>query len=374
MKIKSDFSELWDSVRLMGDHSVNFELQAEYATGPEIDGELSSTVGRDVDLDDLDVDNGVLSVEGRQVLLFIPDHGSGIDDVIAGRQEGRKFHVADCQTLESMRLKKRFNRYKATYNTSGMFRIYGVTNPGGQHREEDVELHVCKHCLSYLNYKGYASAAYSEKSTVYGNFDIAEFLSAYSTLFGSMPSPRNFPEEGGYSDDWKVCSEKYRKSVDYRCEQCGVGLVDNPSLLHTHHISGNKRDNQFANLMALCLDCHRKQPKHEYMYISHQQMSIINRLRKDQGVINASGGWESVIALADQALDGLLRNYASKGVAPPEVGYELVGSDDQVIAELEVAWPVSKRAIAIDRESVQAAKELGWKVLTVGEALRTMNA
>ncbi|MCR9105770.1 MAG: HNH endonuclease [Gammaproteobacteria bacterium] len=373
MKIKADFSDLWDSVKRMGSHNVEFDITAEHSDDLELDAELSSTAGRDVVLDDLNTDNGVLSVEGRQVLLFIPDHGRNIDEVLAGREEGRKFHVADCRTLESMREQKRFDRYKATYNIGGKFQIYGVSYADGIKREGEIELHVCKNCLSYLNYQGYCGAIGAAKMEIYKQFSIAEFLSTYSTLFKNMPAQHQLADLGGYSDNWKEISDRYRASVNFRCESCKVDLNAHPGFLHTHHINGNKHENHTANLMALCLDCHRKQPKHGYMRVTHDSMVTINQLRKEQGQLEASAGWDQVIRLADKALDGLLRNYASKGMLPPEVGYEILGADDEIVAELELAWPTSKRGIAISEIDLKAANELGWHVLTLGDALRSMN-
>lgn len=356
----------------MGAHNVEFDIQADYAPGFILDRELSSRIGADVKLEDLDLDNGVLSVEGRQVLLFIPDHGRNIDEVLSGREEGRKFHVADCRTLESMRQQKRFNRYKATYNISGKFHIYGVSYTQGVNREGEAELKVCRNCLSYLNYRGYGSGSGGAKEEVYRQFDIAEFLSTYSTLFKHMPDRHDFEDAGSYAEDWREISDRYRKSVSFCCESCSVDLSGHKSLLHTHHISGNKRENHSANLMALCVDCHRKQPKHGYMRVTHEQMVIINKLRKNQGLLQSAVGWEGVIDMADKALDGLLRYYASKGLTPPEVGYELTGPSEDVVAELEVAWPDSKRGIAVSEADLVAAKGLGWHVLSVGDALRTM--
>lgn len=374
MKISADFSALWASARRMGSHNVDFDIRSDRSGSFEIDDKLSSTEGLDIDIEDLVLDNGVLSVEGRQVLLFIPDQGRSIDEVLSGREDGKKFHVADCRTLASMRRQKRFNRYKATYNVSGKFHVHGISYMQGVEREGEAELKVCKNCLTYLNYRGYATEYGSPRLKIFQEFDIAEFLSTYSTLFKSMPDRRDFEDSSTYSEDWREISDRYRESVGFRCESCSVDLSEYRSLLHTHHISGNKRENHSANLMALCLDCHRKQPKHGYMRIKHDQMLTINRLRKEQGLVSETGGWEQAIRLADKALDGLLRHYASKGLPAPEVGYELSGADGAVVAEIEVAWPSDRRGIAIGDADLVAAKELGWSVLTLGEALRTMNS
>lgn len=372
MKLDVDLSSLWASVRKMGAHDVDFNIASEVVSDFEVDEELSSTVGLDITLDDLDIDSGVLSVRGKQVLLFIPDHSGRVEEVLAGRDLGNRFHVADCKTLESMRRQKRFSRYKATYNVSGKFVIYGESFTTRKKMEGEATLSVCKNCLTYLNYQGYKVGVGSNKSKIFGEFDIAEFLSAFSTLFTSMPERLDSIDGGGYTDDWAGVSAKYRSSVEFVCESCRVDLSSHKRLLHSHHISGNKRDNRADNLRALCADCHRKQPKHDYMRISHADMQLLGQLRKGQS-LHHTGSWKEIHEMADQALEGLLLSYEARNVALPEVGYELQGKDFSVVAELELAWPDRKRGVAIDAASKQAAELLGWKVLSVGEAVREMN-
>lgn len=372
MKLTTDFSRLWANVKQMGKFEARFDLQEDVSPDLELDRDLSSTAGLDIALDDLELENGVLSVKGRQVLLFIPDQGPSIEAVLAGEAKGKKFHVADCRTLDGMRRKNRFGRYKATYNTEGVFKVYGTSVITGRHIEGEAKLKVCKNCLSYLNYKGYRTANGYSRNRIYQSFDISEFLSEYSTLFRSMPDRTSVIDKGGYSDDWAEVSAKYRRSVDFKCEQCGVDLSDHRNLLHTHHISGNKRDNRQSNLKALCIDCHRKQPHHDYMRVTHANMVLINKLRKEQGLLNTEN-WQRVRDLADKSLDGLLRFYEGMGASLPEIGYELADRDGAVIAELEIAWPDRKKGIAIGSNDIESARRSGWHVASVGEAISEMN-
>ncbi|MFT5722600.1 MAG: hypothetical protein ACI9W6_002933 [Motiliproteus sp.] len=372
MKLITDFSALWASVQRMGQYEGSFDLKEYRSLDFELDKELSSTAGLDIEIGDLELDHGVLSVEGRQVLLFIPDQGASIEEVLSGHKEGRRVHVADCRTLNEMRQKNRLNRYKATYNISGKYQIYGVSYATGAHLEGEAALKICKNCLSYLNYKGYQRGTGQPKSTIFSTFDIAEFLSEFSTLFSSMPERAGVIDKGGYADDWKEISARYRASAGYGCEQCRVDLGQHKHLLHTHHLSGNKRENNPANLKALCIDCHRKQPQHDYMRVTHANMVLINQCRQQQGLLNTSS-WQEVRELADQALDGLLRYYEHKKKGLPEVGYELRAPDSSVVAELELAWPSQKRGIAISEQDLLQAKALGWSVKSVGDALSEMN-
>src|SRR5690606_37102207 len=100
MELKVDLVALWQQVRRVSDERVPFDWTASVVLDP-IDIQLSQ--GKEVQLDDLDVVNGLLSVEGRQVLLFIPDQHAAVDVVQAAPEKGKRFHVADCKTLQDMR-------------------------------------------------------------------------------------------------------------------------------------------------------------------------------------------------------------------------------------------------------------------------------
>ncbi len=377
MKLLVDFSGLWMNVKRMGDGISDFSLSSKRSDlGDDLfDTELSSTEGIEIDLSDLEVDQGVLSIKGRQVLLFIPDQGSKIEAVLQGeRHEGKRFHIADCKTLENMKKAKRFDRYMVTNNLTGRFKVYGWTKFGAN-LDGDADLNVCQNCLKYLNYKNFSSLKKkSERYERVNDFNIVNFLTSYSTLFKSFPREVSKEERtGGYGDDWKSVSQAYRASLNYQCESCNIDLSDYKNLLHTHHVSGNKRDNRVENLKALCVDCHRKQPLHGHMFVKHKDMKLITRLRHERGGAGMSG-WKEVFAMADSAVEGLLLHYQRKGEELPHVGYALSDGSNGVIAELEIAWPSKKRGVAISAKDFLAARKAGWEVLTVGDAIRNINA
>lgn len=372
MKLRVDLSTLFHQVSKMGEHTSNFLIDNHSEEVFEIDVNLSSRQGLDIELEDLDFSHGVLGFQGRQVILFIPDHGSNLQGAIEDPSSGRKFHVAECSTLQTMRRNKRFDRYKATYNTSGIFEIYGTYGSWGKEGKAEIKLQVCKNCLKSLNYKSYRHQGYFEQNTIRDSFNIGEFLSKFTTVFKNMPARSQLIDEGGYSDDWSTVSTSYRESTGFKCEECQVDLSSNRGLLHVHHINGNKRENIRSNLKALCIDCHRKQPLHDYMRVKHSEMQEITSLRKSQGLVN-SRDWENAIKLADEALNGVLHFVRNRGYPCPEVGYELSDEQGAVVAEFEVAWPSKKYAIAIDDSDKQIGIKQGWRVDSFGEALRKMN-
>ncbi len=70
-------------------------------------------------------------------------------------------------------------------------------------------------------------------------------------------------KKDGYHTMWSQISEAYREKANWKCESCSIDL-SNPKdrqHLHTHHKSGNTKDNTVENLKALCLLCHALEHK-----------------------------------------------------------------------------------------------------------------
>jgi hypothetical protein len=151
MDLKFDFSALWTQVKRVTDELVPFKVEFTHHLDP-IDVALSER-GVDVVLDEIEDIGNLLSYKGRQILLYIPDHAGSVSNVLAGSAEGKKFHVAHCQTLEKMKEAKRFERYVATTKLDGYFTLTGADYLTGKEIRGDARLLVCKHCLSKLNYK-----------------------------------------------------------------------------------------------------------------------------------------------------------------------------------------------------------------------------
>lgn len=220
---------------------------------------LTSSIGLDISPDDLTVlPDGTLAYKNSRVLLYIRD---------VTIYEPR-IHLANCTTLQEMREQKRFSRYVVSTNTNGMFRINIVEN--NIPRSELRKLSVCQNCLKFLGLGGFSSTWSKQKKTSYvSNFNIQDFFKVYPrSLHVSVPgydsenSPTNI-----YSFDFTEISKKYRESVNWRCEKCGISL-ENPNWrkwLHVHHINGIKSDNSSSNLEAICIRCHSDEPKHEHI-------------------------------------------------------------------------------------------------------------
>ena len=365
MKIDINLDALWASVHRMGAEHLSVDLGVVWNNADiEFDKELSST-GIEIDLKDLVSEQGLLSVKGRQVLLFIPDHGSRVTDALLDGSVGKKFHIAHCRTLDEMKRKNRFERYKVTNNLSGDFEIYGYDQYRQEHSGE-TRLNVCKNCLKYLNFKGAVAA---NLNSIVSEFDIGEFFSTYSSLFKYLPKTSS-TQTTGYTSNWKEVSGKTRQAAGYICQKCHVDLSAHKNLLHVHHKNGVKSDNSSNNLQPLCADCHRKEDLHDHMFVRHTDTQLINHLRREQGLINSGdSNWDKVFEYADPAVHGFLDYAHKKGFSPPEVGYEITNQGGQIVAELELAWPETNYGVYIEKPEAPSS----WNLHSLEEAMKLMS-
>jgi hypothetical protein len=348
--------------------AVDKDFSLDVASAVPLPPILTNAGGIDVTIEEIDTAHGLLSSNGAQVVLFIPDHGSRVDSVLADGKDGRRVHIADCITLEQMRQKNRFQKYRAVVNVTGDFEIFGVSQANREPVDGTARLHVCINCLKHLNYHGYVTEPKTQHQ-IRQDFNLKDFFAENSTLFRFLPT--SFIErKAGYADNWPQVSEQFRSSRDFVCGQCNLDLKQWKYLLHAHHIDGNKRHNQYANLMALCVDCHRKQPLHDFMFIKAKDMTQLQSLRHEQGIFGDASSWDDTFKLVDPPFQGVLRFYKADGAVKPEIGYEIVDKTGRVIAEVEIAWPNAKLAVVADFGSLKTLKALGWKVETLESALK----
>lgn len=353
MKLTFDFSALWRVADQIGAKHSNFSLDDEIKPLDPIDVRLSGE-GIDVDPEALKLRGGLFSYEGRQVVLYIPDHtNKDIEKALTTQGVRKKFHVTYCEHLNNMKQRGYFERYKATNKLTGKFHIFGKSKLDRTMKEGDVALDVCMFCLQKLNYKG--SADKFTRRKVRDSFVIPEFFSTYSSFFPYLPSGiGGDPDKADYTSDWSQVSSAYRQTKNYTCEVCNVTLNDQKHLLHTHHINAVRGDNRQENLQALCVDCHRKE--HGHMYVSHSDMQTITMLRNQQSVIQRN--WESVLQYADPALRGILEKLQIQNYSAPVLGY-FIEKNDNDSCLVDAAWPEQRMAVAINMPQTIPS---GWEL------------
>ena len=57
-----------------------------------------------------------------------------------------------------------------------------------------------------------------------------------------------------------------------------------------------------------------------------------------------------------------------RGLPVPEVGFELTGSKDQVLAEAELAWPSQLLAVVLQPEDQDAFEQAGWRCWLIDDS------
>ena len=57
-----------------------------------------------------------------------------------------------------------------------------------------------------------------------------------------------------------------------------------------------------------------------------------------------------------------------RGLPVPDVGFELTGSKDQVLAEAELAWPSQLLAVVLQPEDRDAFEQAGWRCWLIDDS------
>ncbi|MCP4989021.1 MAG: HNH endonuclease [Colwellia sp.] len=368
MKLTVNFGELRHAAKIMGAEEADFELGFAFKDIDPIDAALrdGQELGKDIDLKDIENTNGVLSYRGRQVMLYIPDQGSNLLEVLQDGEAGRRIHVAECSSLEHMRATGRFPRYQITTDTSGYLPVYGINENKEALDNQKAKLYVCKNCLQTLNYKGYAIKTQAEKRPVFKHFSLAIFFKTYSSHFKSLPEPKKSENSPTYTSDWKEISAKLKQQANYICEQCSVDLDEEKRLMHVHHVDGVKSNNHGSSLRVLCADCHKKQPHHNHLFIKAADVLTINRLRREQHKFDNTT-YSQLLECADTALEGLILKCQYARAPLGELGIAVQYERNSI--SFDLCWPRKKVAVLIDMRNEAIVKNHGWTVFSATQAL-----
>ena len=78
---------------------------------------------RDFDINEIEINEGILFIKNKQLVLYIYDCYKTVDE----EDNLSRYHVSDCRTIHEMKDGGRYDRYIATSNKTGSFKIsYGL--------------------------------------------------------------------------------------------------------------------------------------------------------------------------------------------------------------------------------------------------------
>lgn len=199
-----------------------------------------------------------LELYGQKVLVYIRDQRYSY-------YLKYKFHIANCSTLVDAQRNQKYDKYVASINVNGKFKVNLIHGNSWVEKDKDVNLKVCKNCLKALNYKGYRQS-HGVKQTIYNSFSIDEFFQLYKIQtikkpkYTSVTAPIN-----NYTKDFDSIAKELKAKKNNTCESCFKDLSQDKKFLHVHHIDGIKSNNHDQNLKVVCIGCHANEPDHGHM-------------------------------------------------------------------------------------------------------------
>jgi len=272
MKLSNTFPDLDILINKMG--AKEFKWKSSGKIKDIKIQKLLSVEGVDKKLEDIQMDEyGLMYIEGQPVILFIKDQWIDADKLKNDPKgkHGYRFHVVgNCNTIEEMQRRKRYDRYTFTANQSGKFSVFARESRSSNRKVKLVtELAVCMNCLVSLKYEGsgYSSSGRMNNETRIAkeNFNIKKFFKNFVQTLINKPkySEISYPEPE-YNSDYRINCRKLKEAWSYKCSRCKVDLnnLNYRHLLHCHHIDGNPGNNNELNLEILCICCHAEEGFH----------------------------------------------------------------------------------------------------------------
>ena len=233
-------------------------------------------------------ESGLLIDNGSPVFVYIRDHTGHFSR--DSPSERNKIHFTKCGTLKAM---ENANRLKSRYRvTNRDDNRYWIDVSAGWHKFEErlVTLYPCQPCLEKVRYRGFHQTMDERRRlAIIQSFDAKAALNflreRFETFRSQATTLRSATSPTSYAENWPENSHAYRTKKNFTCEEgegCGVNLKRNPHLTDTHHIDGDKTNDDDDNLQCLCKLCHKK--KHPHYWVSESDRREIENARKQQNI------------------------------------------------------------------------------------------
>lgn len=224
--------------------------------------------------------SGLLIIDNRPVFAYIPDHF--YKNFFDNPGELRRVHFAVCRTLQQMKSKGKWDKYRITNRDDDLYPI----DTAGHPKRRNVRLYPCKNCLKKVRYKcfSYRHMSSQQQNEIVESFSAKEARDLLWQQFDIFKDLKSAQMPTGYAVNHKKISRAYRANKNFTCEKCGVNLKHKQECIDTHHISGVKNDNRYENLQCLCKLCHAKEHPHYRPSLECRQ--IIKQAREMQGITN----------------------------------------------------------------------------------------
>lgn len=224
--------------------------------------------------DDLRISpSGLLELNGTNCCIYIKNQSQGYD--LYNKTSSYKFHLCECNTIESMIQNGRKGRYVATTRDDGLFPVNVIGDYSNIHNTL-LSLELCDNCKRILKLK----------NMYFTPFNLKEFFEKFqSEINQTFQKEETVLAEEPYAPNQKEIADAYKKQCKYHCQLCGVDCSNNKTCLHLHHKDGNGHHNNPDNLIVLCAACHADQYMHSHMNGAFaDEIDLVKRLRKDQGI------------------------------------------------------------------------------------------
>lgn len=217
-----------------------------------------------------------IEINGIKACAYIKKQSNSVD--LSTMTTGYRYHLCNCRTIQSMIADGRLSRYVSTTRSDGKFPVIYQSRYGA--KEYILKLELCKNCKEMLQARGKLPHPYTLKKF---------FDEHQPNIPKTILKTEQVLVQEKYALDHPEVARRYKAREGYKCQMCDVDCSTATECIHLHHKDGDGQNNNAANLMVLCADCHSRQARHGHMLHNpnfKSEIRIIERLRREQGIVS----------------------------------------------------------------------------------------